>query len=805
VAEEKYDHKIIEPKWQKYWTEAQVFKAIDGDRRPKFYALDMFAYPSGEGLHAGHPRSYTATDIWARYRRMRGDNVLRPIGWDAFGLPAENYAIKVGKPPAETTAANITRFTKQLKSFGFAYDWEREINTSEPSYYKWTQWIFKTLYDNGYAYQKEAYANWCPKDQTVLANEQVVNGCCERCGTQVEQKKLKQWFFKITAFAEELLDGLDKLDWPESTKAGQRNWIGKSEGAMLTFKSGDFSIEVFTTRPDTIFGATYLVLAPEHELVEQLTTLEQKSAVEKYVAATEKKTTLDRTMAKEKTGVLTGSFAVNPATHKEIPIWIADYVLTNYGTGAIMAVPAHDERDCKFAKKYELSIMQVIKSDEKFYAGHGALMNSGEFDGQNSAQVAPAMTKRFGGRAETQYKLHDWLISRQRYWGAPIPIVYQPVSGSATAPGGAPLKAVAGQYKTVSVDEKDLPVILPTDVDFKPTGESPLAKSKTFQAGVEEKYGKGAHRELDTMDTFVCSSWYYLRYLDPHNDKEFADKAALKYWMPVDLYIGGAEHTTGHLLYARFITKVLHKLGYLDFAEPFLKLRHQGLILGPDGEKMSKSRGNVINPDELIEKFGADTVRMYEMFMGPFDQSIAWDTNGVTGVRKFLDRVYRLIGERALKPHQETVEGGILTQRLIKKVTGDIEVMKFNTAVSAFMEFINEISKTESNEWVEEFTRLISPFAPHLAEELWQRVMQKIGSVCDAKAGWPAFDETKVALQTMTIAVQEKGKLRGTVEMPAGASEREVLAAVQQNEKLKKVAGAATKHVFVKDKIINFI
>ena len=801
MAEEKYDHKIIEPKWQKYWAEAQVFEAIDGDKRPKFYALDMFAYPSGEGLHAGHPRSYTATDIFARYYRMKGYNVLRPVGWDAFGLPAENYAIKVGKPPAETTKANIARFTEQLKSFGFAYDWEREINTSAPNYYKWTQWVFKVLYDNGYAYQKEAYANWCPKDQTVLANEQVVSGCCERCGTQVEQKKMKQWFFKITDFAEELLGGLDKLDWPESTKTGQRNWIGKSEGAMLKFVSGNVSIEVFTTRPDTLFGATYLVLAPEYELVERLTTPEQKSAVEKYVAVTKKKTTLDRTMAKEKTGVFTGSFAMNPATKKEIPIWIADYVLTNYGTGAIMAVPAHDERDFDFAKKYELPITQVIKSDEKFYAGHGELMNSGEFDGQDSAKAAGAMTKKFEGKEEIQYKLHDWLISRQRYWGAPIPIVYIP-QGSPSVPrdniADSPTNG-GDTLKVISVDVDDLPVLLPSDVDFKPTGESPLAQSQTFQAGVEEKYGKGARRELDTMDTFVCSSWYFLRYCDPHNDKEFAGKAALKYWMPVDLYIGGAEHTTGHLLYARFITKVLHRLGYLDFDEPFMKLRHQGLILGPDGEKMSKSRGNVINPDELIEKFGADTVRMYEMFMGPFDQSIAWDTNGVTGVRKFLDRVYRLVGERAGKTGGKN--GGI--HRLIKKVTEDIEAMKFNTVVSSMMKFVNEVSQDNSADWCDDFSRLLSPFAPHLAEELWQGILKQEGSVAEAE--WPQFDPAKAKLAMVTIAVQEKGKLRGTVEMPAGANEQEVLAAVQQNEKLKKIAGAAVKHIFVKDKIINFI
>lgn len=778
--ENKYDHKQIESKWQKYWEEHQTFKAVDGDKRPKFYALDMFAYPSGEGLHTGHPRSYTATDIFSRYYRMKGYNVLRPIGWDAFGLPAENYAIKVGKPPAETTKENIAHFTEQVKSFGFAYDWDREVNTSEPSYYKWTQWVFKVLYDNGLAYQKEAYANWCPKDQTVLANEQVVNGCCERCGTQVEQKKLKQWFFKITEFAEDLLKH-DGLDWPESTKAGQRNWIGKSEGAMLTFKSGDLDIEVFTTRADTLFGATYLVLAPENELVEKLTTPEQKKVVEKYTAETKTKSALDRQTAKDKTGVFTGSYAINPAIGKEIPIWIADYVLMDYGTGAIMAVPGHDERDFEFAKKFDLPTVQVIKSDEQFYAGHGELMNSGEFDGQDSKEAAAKIARKFGGKMTVQYKLHDWLVSRQRYWGAPIPIIY----------------SADGTPESVALE--DLPVLLPTDVDFKPHGESPLAGSKDFQVGVEEKYGKGAHRELDTLDTFVCSSWYYLRYCDPHDDKEFAGAETLKYWMPVDLYIGGAEHTNGHLLYARFITKALHKLGYLKFDEPFIKLRHQGLILGTDGEKMSKSRGNVINPDELVEQYGADAVRVYEMFMGPFDQTIAWDTNGITGVRKFLERVYRLVSERA--GNNEVANDSI--HRLIKKVTGDVEGMKFNTAIASFMEFVNEVSKDGSGGWTHDLVKLLNPFAPHLAEELWQTVLQQSGSV--SEAGWPEFDENKVVEAMVTIAVQEKGKLRGTVELPTGASEPEVLAAIQQNEKLKKIAETASKHIFVQDKIVNFI
>lgn len=830
---EKYEHKQIEAKWQKYWEEHQTFKAVVGDKRKKFYALDMFAYPSGDGLHTGHPRSYTATDIFARMYRMKGHNVLRPIGWDAFGLPAENYAIKKGVHPATTTQENIANFTRQVKSLGFAYDWDREVNTSDPNYYKWSQWLFKVLYDNGLAYQKDAYANWCPKDQTVLANEQVVDGCCERCGTQVEQKKMKQWFFAITDFAEELLSGLDKIDWPDSTKAGQRNWIGKSEGAKLQFKAGDFNIEVFTTRADTLFGSTYLVLAPEHELAENLTTPEHKAEVDKYIEATKKKSSLDRTMAKVKTGVFTGSYAINPATGKEIPVWIADYVLTDYGTGAIMAVPAHDERDFMFARQFQLPVQCVIDpgdlvwSDEQkeqyrveieqlsgsvenldlalknkrqnildgntLWLYGGKLINSGEFDGQSSKEVASKIAKKFGGKMTVQYKLHDWLLSRQRYWGAPIPVVYKPLATS-----HQPLEG-SKEFEVVTVDEKDLPVMLPTDVDFKPHGESPLAQSKTFQAGVEEKYGKGAHRELDTMDTFVCSSWYYLRYCDPQNTQEFAGRDSLKYWMPVDLYIGGAEHTNGHLLYARFITKALHKLGYLDFDEPFLKLRHQGLILASDGEKMSKSRGNVINPDDLIEQYGADAVRMYEMFMGPFDQAIAWDTNGITGVRKFLDRVYRLVSERA---DNQVGENGLI-HGLIKRVTEHIEEMKFNTALSGMMEFVNAVSKDNSGSWLVDFVKLLNPFAPHMAEELWQGVLKQTGSVADAT--WPKFDPTKVVASTVVIAVQEKGKLRGTVEVATGASETEVLASVQQNEKLKMLSDGATKHIFVQDKVINFI
>ena len=897
VAIKKYNHQKVERKWQKFWAANQSFKAVDNDNRPKFYALDMFAYPSGDGLHVGHPRGYTATDILARYHRMLGLNVMRPVGWDAFGLPAENYAIQVGQPPAKLTKANIARFSQQVKALGFAYDWDREISTADPNYYKWTQWIFKTLYDNGYAYQKEAYANWCPKDQTVLANEQVIDGRCYRCDTEVEQKKLKQWFFKITDFADELIGGLDKLDWPESTKMGQRNWNGRSEGASLKFQvachpepdSGsdgempkqvrhdDWKIEVFTTRADTLFGATYLVLAPEHDLVEKLTTPEQKAEVDKYIVATQKKSALDRKMAHEKTGVFTGSFAVNPATGKDIPIWIADYVLTDYGTGAIMAVPAHDERDFEFAKKFDLPIIPVIlkstmesrsfvmgvnESDLKklsakvvgktsggdfkieipfdqldgykqfirgvirpgfwnefstpagfyfifkhkdgrleemelteetndlidrygatfndeqpgeisenvyswlaegadgFYRellihpNTGVLINSEEFNGQSSKEAAAKIAKKFGGELKVQYKLHDWLISRQRYWGAPIPIVYKQISGS------------AGQYTTVSVDEADLPVMLPTDVDFQPTGESPLALSKKFQAGVAKKYGRGARRELDTMDTFVCSSWYFLRYCDPHNTSEFASAASLKYWMPVNLYIGGSEHTNGHLLYARFIVKVLHKLGYLDFDEPFLKLRHQGLILGADGDKMSKSKGNVVNPDEVVEVFGADALRMYEMFMGPFDQSLPWSTAGIEGVRRFLNRLW------SLKPMAKAPETDRAIHKLIKKVTEDIDQMKFNTIVSSSMEFVNRcFAKGITKPTLEKLVKLLAPIVPHLAEEIYDKLGYEQSIF---KAAWPQFDPALLIEDLVKVAVQVNGRLRGVLSVSPTDSEDKI-------------------------------
>jgi leucyl-tRNA synthetase len=829
----KYDHKEIEAKWQAYWEEQGVFNADTSGDKPKFYCLDMFAYPSGEGLHVGHPRGYTASDVYAKYQKLKGMNVLHPFGWDAFGLPTENYALKAGLTPREATDKNVINFKRQLKSFGFGYDWGREIDTSQPEFYKWTQWLFKLLFDNGYAYQKEGYVNWCPKDQTVLANEQVVAGCCERCGTQIEQKRLNQWFFKITDFAEELLDGLDKIDWPQSTKEGQRNWIGKSVGAEIDFESTQGNIKVFTTRPDTLFGVTFLVVSPE--LVR--TWIEQGWVPDKKVTGY-----IDKSLAKlerdrlegagEKTGVDSGVVATHPLSGESIPVWVADYVVGSYGTGAIMAVPGHDARDWDFADSYHLPRKGVLKPEtkqvapwlerpkffaaggttydeavqrsrsneeeayekillgERCYTGFGTLINSGKWDGWEFDRVMAeiAKGKYSWAQAKTQYRLRDWSVARQRYWGAPIPIVYKQVSGE------------AGKYEAVSVDEQDLPVLLPTDVDIKPKGLAPLSTSKSFNDGVEAKYGVGAHREVETLDTFVCSSWYYLRYCNPDNDKEFASAKSLKTWMPVDLYVGGAEHTNGHLLYARFITKVLHRLGYLDFDEPFLKLRHQGFILGENGEKMSKSRGNVINPDEVVTEYGADVLRIFELFVGPFDQSTPWDTKGVVGVRRFLEKLDRLVARDVQASGELNLPN---LHRLVKKVTEDLEAFRFNTLVSSMMEYLNNLGENEGGAWVDVVVRLIAPVAPHMAEELWQNVLKKEGSVFEAE--WPKFDPAKIVMAEITIAVQEKGKLRGTVVVPAGSDEATVMAAIEGDVKLKVLADNYSKRIFVADKIINFI
>lgn len=960
-----YNHQEIEKKWQQKWDESQLYKTSETPKNKK-YVLDMFPYPSGAGLHVGHPEGYTATDIFTRFLRMNGHDVLHPMGWDAFGLPAENYAIKMGIPPAETTAQNIIRFREQIKAIGLSYDWSREVNTSSPEYYRWTQWLFVQLYKKGLAYKKHANVNWCPSDHTVLANEQVVDGKCERCGTVVEQKMLSQWFFKITDYAESLLSGLETVDWPEPIRLMQKNWIGKSEGAEIEFpifnegievkhtliihglngssnenwfpwlrkqlektgvnvqvpdlpdpnhpivedwnqallkevqpdsviighslggpaalnlvqtfgqkisklilvapvnpdqewshlketsdsdwdavktfadlkfdwkriselvdqiiiyysdddkyipersidffkknlpqavfkfrpKSGHFSkstsglvefpevfndikpkIKVFTTRPDTLFGATYMVLAPEHPLLENFKVqISNIKEIEKYIEATKKKTELQRTaLEKNKVGVeLKGIKAINPATKEAIPVWIADYVLANYGTGAIMAVPAHDERDMEFAEKYSLPVRVVV--DEE-----GKLVFSGQYNGLAWQEAKNKLGIDFG-KLKVQYKLRDWLVSRQRYWGAPIPIVYCNICGEQPVP------------------ESELPVLLPTDVDFKPTGESPIARSKSFHNAKCPKCGKEAARDSDTMDTFVDSSWYYFRYTDPHNEKEFASKDKLKEWLPVDTYVGGAEHAVLHLLYARFFSKVLKDLGYVDFEEPFLKLRNQGLILGPDGEKMSKSKGNVINPDDVIKEFGADSLRLYEMFMGPLEDSKPWATTGIVGVRRFLDKVVRF--QEGFTPSVEAK--GI--HKLVKKISSDIESFKFNTAIAAFMEFLNENKQMSKQNW-ETFLILLAPFAPHVTEELWA-TLGHTDSI--HKQTWPQFDPTQVLEESVTVVVQVLGKMRGSVEIAAGSTEEIVKTQALKDANVAKYLEGkeVIKVIFVKDRLINFV
>ena len=800
---DKYDHQVQDAKWQKYWEKNQTFSTKEKGK--KKYVLDMFPYPSGDGLHVGHPRSYTASDILSHYYRLNGFDVLHPVGFDAFGLPAENAAIKKGIPPAENTAKNIQRFSEQLKMLGISYDWSRQVVTSDPTYYKWTQWLFLELYKNGLAYQKEAFVNWCPKDKTVLANEQVVGGRCERCGTAVVQEKRKQWFFKITDFAEELLSGLDKLDWPESTKEIQRNWIGRKHGIDITYpvEGTDETIVCFTTRPDTNFGATFVVLAPEHPFIQKVIEEavmpgegSRAKIIQEYCNEALLKTELERLAeGKKKTGAFTGFFAINNLNSKRLPIWVSDFVLAGFGTGAVVGVPGHDIRDFEFAKEFDLPIVRVvvgsdgdrspIERAEQVQEKEGIMINSEFLDGLSihdaTKRVMEWLEDNGQGKITTKYRLRDWLVSRQRYWGTPIPILYDK------------------NDNPIPIKEADLPVLLPTDVEFRPTGESPLIYSEAFKA-LPAGYPEAVRREYDTLDTFVCSSWYYLRYADPKNATRFADKNKLKYWLPVDTYIGGAEHATGHLIFARFITKVLHKLGYIDFDEPFLKLCHQGLVLGENGEKMSKSKGNVINPDEVVEGFGADALRMYEMFMGPFDQSIPWSTAGIEGVKKFLDRTYRLAQKRKSMP-KDTSQNNDL-HRLIIKITQDIESFHFNTAVSAFMIFVNEaIANGKSSSWVEDFVILLAPFAPHLAEELWQRVLGKTTSIFVST--WPTADPAKAKLQQVEIVVQDKGKKRGIISVAAGTSAAEVIDKIKQDSKLAPLA-VAENYKFVPDRIINF-
>lgn len=800
-----YNHKEIEKKWQKYWAKTNTFNTHDDPEKPKFYALDMFPYPSGQGLHVGHPEGYTATDILSRVKRSQGYNVLHPMGWDAFGLPAEQYALDTGNDPAEFTQKNIETFRRQINSLGFSYDWNREVNTTDPEYYKWTQWIFTKLYEKGLAYEAEVAVNWVPELGTVISNEEVIDGKSERGGYDVVRKPMRQWMLKITAYADRLLDDLELVDWPESIKEMQRNWIGRSVGANIEFKVAgtDKSYTVFTTRPDTLFGATYSVLAPELDLVREITTPEQKAAVEAYIEETAKKSDLKRTdLAKEKTGVFTGAYAINPVNGKEIPIWIADYVLSSYGTGAIMAVPAHDERDFEFAQTFGLEILPVIEGgdvEKAAYTEDGTHINSEFLDGMNKQEAIDKMNEWLEengvGKKEVSYRLRDWLFSRQRYWGEPIPIIHWE-DGTVTA-----------------VPEEELPLRLPKTKNIKPsgTGESPLANIEEWVNVVDPVTGKKGCRETNTMPQWAGSSWYYLRYIDPHNKKELADYEKLKRWLPVDIYIGGAEHAVLHLLYARFWHKFLYDIGAVPTKEPFQKLYNQGMILGENNEKMSKSRGNVVNPDDVVETYGADTLRMYEMFMGPLDASIAWSENGLEGSRKFLDRVWRLIVDENNKMRDRitTLNDGKLDKvyhQTVKKVTEDYENLHFNTAISQLMVFINEAYKVDAlpYEYIEGFVQLLAPIAPHMGEELWA-ILGNDGGI--SYAPWPTYDEAALVEDEVEVVFQVNGKVRAKSNVPRDLGKDELEKAALANEIVQEYIEGKTvrKVIAVPNKLVNIV
>ena len=801
-----FNHQEIEKKWQKYWDEHQSFKTVNDDSKPKFYALDMFPYPSGSGLHVGHPEGYTATDILSRFKRMQGYNVLHPMGWDAFGLPAEQYALDTGNDPAEFTAQNIATFKRQIQELGFSYDWDREINTTDPSYYKWTQWIFIQLYKKGLAYIDEVAVNWCPALGTVLANEEVIDGKSERGGHPVERRPMKQWMLKITAYADRLIDDLEDVDWPENIKDMQRHWIGRSEGAEVDFKikGTDKQFRVFTTRPDTLFGATYTVLAPEHEFVKDITTPEQKEAVQAYLDQVKMKSDLERTdLAKEKTGVFTGAYAINPINGQEVPIWIADYVLASYGTGAIMAVPAHDERDYEFAKQFDLPIIPVLEGgniEEAAFTEDGPHINSGFLNGldkEEGIQKAIAwLEENKVGEKKVTYRLRDWLFSRQRYWGEPIPIIHWE-DGSIT-----------------TVPEDQLPLELPKTKDIHPsgTGESPLANIAEWVNVVDPETGMKGRRETNTMPQWAGSSWYFLRYIDPHNTEAIADPELLKRWLPVDIYIGGQEHAVLHLLYARFWHKVLYDLGVVPTKEPFQKLFNQGMILGEGNEKMSKSKGNVVNPDDIIESHGADTLRLYEMFMGPLEASIPWSTNGLDGARRFLDRIWRLFineetGELAdkIQDSNDTTLEKVYNQT-VQKVTDNNENIRFNTSISQMMVFINECYKAEvvPTAYAEGFVKMLSPIAPHLAEELWAK-LGHTESITYAE--WPTYDETKLVDDEVEIVVQINGKVRAKLLVAKDASREDLEKAALENENVQEhIDGKEIKKsIAVPGKLVNIV
>ena len=801
----QYNHSAVEKKWRKNWQEHPI--NVNDGKKPKYYCLDMFPYPSGTGLHVGHWRGYVISDVWSRYQILKGHYVIHPMGWDAFGLPAENYAIKMGTHPAKSTASNIANIKRQINEIAAVYDWDMEVNTTDPKFYKWTQWIFVQMFKKGLAYEKEFPINWCPSCKTGLANEEVVNGACERCGTPVTKKNLRQWMLKITEYADRLLDDLDTLDWPEKVKKMQADWIGKSYGAEVDFAvdGREDKIKVYTTRPDTLYGATFMVLSPEHALAKCLATEDNQEAVEKYILDASMKSNVDRMQAKEKTGVFTGSYAINPLNGKKTPIWLSDYVLADYGTGAIMCVPAHDERDFAFAKKFDLPIVQVIAKDgkeienmqEPYTDAAGTVINSGEWNGMESAVLkkeAPAIIEKMGfGKKTTNYKLRDWVFSRQRYWGEPIPIIHCPNCGN------------------VPVPEDQLPLLLPDVESYQPTGtgESPLAAIDEWVNTTCPCCGAPAKRETNTMPQWAGSSWYFLRYVDVHNDKELVSREKADKYLPVDMYIGGVEHAVLHLLYSRFYTKFLHDIGVIDFEEPFIKLFNQGMINGKNGIKMSKSKGNVVSPDDLVRDYGCDALRMYELFVGPPELDAEWDDRGIEGVSRFLGRFYNLVMDSKDKHIEVTPEMMKLRHRLVADIEYRFQSFSLNTVIAGFMEYNNKLIDLAKKtggvdlDTLKTFIILIAPFAPHIGEELWEAVKEK-GSVFHAQ--WPEFDEEAMKDDEIEIPVQINGKTKVTVSVPAEIAKDEALVAGKKAlEEAGKLEGNIVKEIYVPGRIINFV
>ena len=800
----QYNHSAIEKKWKKNW-EANPINVDDG-KKPKYYCLDMFPYPSGSGLHVGHWRGYVISDVWSRYQVLKGNYVIHPMGWDAFGLPAENYAIKMGVHPAKSTAENVANIKRQINEIAAIYDWDREVNTTDPAFYKWTQWIFVQMFKKGLAYEKEFPINWCPSCKTGLANEEVVDGKCERCGTPVTKKNLRQWMLKITAYADRLLNDLNKLDWPEKVKKMQSDWIGKSYGAEVNFKvdGQDKNIVVYTTRPDTLYGATFMVLSPEHELAKSLATDDRREAVEKYIFDSSMKSNVDRMQSKEKTGVFTGSYAINPLNGAKTPIWLSDYVLADYGTGAIMCVPAHDDRDFEFAKKFDLPIVQVIAKDgkeienmtEAYTDAVGTMINSGDWNGMESAKLkleAPQMIEEKGyGKKTANYKLRDWVFSRQRYWGEPIPIIHCPHCGN------------------VPVPENKLPLRLPEVESYQPTGtgESPLAAIDEWVNTTCPVCGAAAKRETNTMPQWAGSSWYFLRYVDPHNDKELVSKEMANKYLPVDMYIGGVEHAVLHLLYSRFYTKFLNDIGVVEFDEPFTKLFNQGMINGSDGQKMSKSKGNVVSPDDLVRDYGCDALRMYELFVGPPELDADWDDRGIEGVARFLNKFYKLVMDNKDKNVEADRELLRVRANLISDIEQRFNAFSLNTVIAGFMEYNNkliEIGKKTGvdKETLKAFTILLAPFAPHIGEELWEELGGQ-GSVFHAE--WPTFDESHKEVDTIEVPVQINGKTKLVIELDVNVSKEDAIEAGKRAlAEAGKLEGTIRKEIYVPKKIINIV